>query len=47
MIFLQMSGSVRLAAPISTTVAPANIISITPAALLTPPQPMIGSLTAS
>ena len=46
MIFLQIQGSTRLAAPTSTAVAPANIISTTSSALLTPPMPTTGILTA-
>ena len=47
MIFLHAYGSVRFAAPTCTAFAPAIIISMTSCALLTPPMPMTGMLTAS
>ena len=47
MIFGQAVGSRSPAAPTSTAVAPASIISITSSAPETPPQPMSGTFTAS
>ena len=46
-MFRQAKGSIRLAVPTSTAVAPHSIISITSSAVLTPPMPTIGILTAS
>ena len=46
MIFRQAQGSVRFAAPTSTAVAPAIIISSTSSAVLTPPMPITGIFTA-
>ena len=46
MILLQAKGSTRFAAPTSTAVAPASIISITFSAELTPPMPITGMSTA-
>ena len=46
MIFLHAYGSTRFAAPTCTAFAPAIIISMTSCALLTPPMPMTGMLTA-
>ena len=45
-ISLHANGSVKFAAPTSTAVAPASIISITSSGLLTPPIPTTGILTA-
>ena len=42
----QTKGSTRFAAPTSTAVAPASIISMTSSAVETPPMPMTGTETA-
>ena len=46
-ICLQAKGSVRLAAPTPTAVAPASISSMTFSAVVTPPMPTMGMDTAS